>query len=90
MVVRYRRFGTNFGSQFEGALEGGTDSLSRNVKNYHFALRSIPQERKPKITQSLHHVRTSLVVMTVRQGMFHGLYQTDDTAIRLVYYDHFH
>ena len=64
-VVSYRRFGTNFGSHLQGAFEGGTDSLSRNVVNYQSALRSIPQERKPEITQSPHHIRTSLVVMAV-------------------------
>jgi len=82
LVVSYRRFGTNSGSHLHGGLEGGTDRLSRNVVKYHSALCSIPQERRPVITQSSHHARTSLVVMAVRHGTFRGLYQTDDAAVR--------
>jgi hypothetical protein len=80
-IGSYRRFGTNVGSHLQGALEDGTDRLSRNVVNYQSALGSVPQERKPEITQSPHHVRMSLVVMEVRRGVFHGLYQTDDAAV---------
>jgi hypothetical protein len=75
--------GPNMGSHLQGTLEGGTDRLSRNVVNYQSALRSITHERKPKIVKSLRHVGTSLVVMAVRHGLFHGLYQTDDADVRL-------
>jgi hypothetical protein len=56
LVVSYRRFGTSYRSQLQGSIfkgrtvdwlihEDGTDRLSRNVGNYQYTLRYIPEER---------------------------------------------
>ena len=45
-VVSYRRFGTTYRSLLQGSnsLHVWTDELSRNVGNYQFTLRNIPEE----------------------------------------------
>jgi len=51
VVISYRRFETNHRSHPQGLEpEDETDSLSRNVRNYHYSLRNNPEERGSQYT----------------------------------------